>query len=346
MLEVKEQTQFRTWTNPAPASMGESVDEFLQILGGPAHIHLHGQERNRCRVVVTLLHGNEPSGVSAIFELLKRRVVPAVDMHFFIPNVAAAVEPPGFSYRMLPGCRDLNRCFNPPFTDTQGQLARALLDTIAALRPEAAIDIHNTSGEGPAFAVTTHMDDRHDALASIFTHRVVVTDLRLGALMEISERLCPTVTIECGGARSQAALHTAVAGLHDFMALEQVLIPVLGGVPLDFYHNPIRLELCDKEEARLSYGDRPTEAGGLTLLRDIEKYNFKAVTPDDCLGFISLEDIQELTARNAAGEDKLLRYFCSRHGCLYPTTTLKLFMITGNADIARSDCLFYFVELQ
>lgn len=346
MLEVTEQTQFRTWTNPSPASVGESIGEFLHVLGGPAHIHLHGKERNRNRVVVTLLHGNEPSGLGAIFQLLKRRIVPVVDIHFFIPNVAAAIEPPGFSYRMLPGRRDLNRCFKPPFTDAQGQIAQALLDAIAALSPEAAIDIHNTSGEGPAFAVTTHMDDRHDALASLFTHRVVVTDLRLGALMEISERLCPTVTIECGGARSESALHTAVAGLNRYVTSSSVLEPAPDALPLDFYHNPIRLELRDKGLARLFFGETPEGNGGLTLVPDIEKYNFKVVTPEDRLGFISADDMQELTARDADGEEKVPHYFRSHEGRLHPTTNLKLFMITSNSEIARNDCLFYFVELQ
>lgn len=345
MLEVTEQTQFQTWTNPRPATVGDNVVEFLQTLAGPAHIHVHGRDRYRSRVVVTLLHGNEPSGVGAIWRMLKHNVVPAVDMHFFIPNVAAALAPPGFRYRMLPGRRDLNRCFKPPFTDAQGMIAKGLLDAITALRPEAVIDIHNTSGEGPAFAVTTHMDERHDALVALFSHRVVVTDLRLGALMELSERLCPTVTIECGGARSEAALHTAVTGLQKYMTLSHVLTRQPFSAPLDFYHNPIRLELRDKPHGRLSYGTSPAEVGGLTLLPDIEKYNFHVITPEDCLGFISADNMSELTALNAGGEETLQYYFCSRQGRLHATESLKLFMITSNVEIARNDCLFYFVSL-
>ena len=53
--------------------------------------------------------------------------------------------------------------------------------------PEAVIDLHNTSGSGPSFGVCTHMDRQHDALVSLFTQRLIVSNLGLGALMEISE---------------------------------------------------------------------------------------------------------------------------------------------------------------
>lgn len=345
MLEVTEQTQFRTWTNPGPGTLGSTVCEFLQRLAGPAHIHVYGKDRSRCRAAVTLLHGNEPSGTAAIFDVLECGVTPAVDMHFFVVNVAAALAPPGFYHRMLPGRRDLNRCFKPPYVDPQGMTARALLDVLIELRPEAVIDIHNTSGEGPAFAVTTHLDERHDALAALFSHRVVVTDLRLGALMEISEHLCPTVTIECGGARSEAALHTAVSGLQKYLTQGSVLTPESVDIPLDFYQNPLRLELRDKERACLSYQKTPA-VSGLTLLPDIEKFNFNVVTPDDCLGFIAPEYMEALSARSSSGEDKVRHYFTCRDGRLYAVKTLKLFMITTNVDIARTDCLFYFVDVE
>lgn len=345
MSELTERVVFRTVHNPSPGQLGHSLQQWLQQLGGPTHIHLHGRVRSRNRVVVTLLHGNEPSGAGAVFNLLKRGVVPAVDTHLFIVNTAAAIAPPGFHYRMLPGCRDLNRCFKPPFNDEQGQIAKALLDRIAALAPEAVIDIHNTSGEGPAFAVVTHQDVRHDALLSLFTHRVVITDLRLGALMEISERLCPTVTIECGGARSEAALHTAEVGLEKYLTRETVLAAPADGVPLDFYLNPIRLELKDKLHTPLTFAAQPA-AQGITLLPGVERYNFKVISPEEPLGFVNAEQMASLVARDARGEDRLQQFFRSEHGRLYPRKPLKLFMITSNAEIARSDCLWYFVALE
>lgn len=99
-----------------PAPSGNWTD-LLCALPGPTHIQLLGRDGSRCRVVVTLSHGNEPSGLSAVHALLRQGIEPTVDIHIFIVNVNvdAARAQPFFSHRMLPGDRDLNRCFKAPF---------------------------------------------------------------------------------------------------------------------------------------------------------------------------------------------------------------------------------------
>jgi succinylglutamate desuccinylase len=173
-MEVKSQTEntlgniFR-WVDPQAADIGNSVMEFLNTLPGPTHIQLTGSDSSRCRAAVTLLHGNEPSGLFAIFDILRRGLKPAVDMHFFILNVDAARQSPGFIYRMLPQHKDMNRCFREPFGDSESELvAKNLLHRLQTLQPECLIDIHNTSGSSPSFGVATFMDDRHDALVTLF----------------------------------------------------------------------------------------------------------------------------------------------------------------------------------
>ena len=196
-----QDSSFQYWKDPDIQNIGDTAVEFLNKLHGPTHIHISGNDPSRCRAVVTLLHGNEPSGFHAIFDTLKRQIKPVVDIHYFIPSVDAAKQAPGFIYRMLPHQKDLNRCFSTPFGDTeQDLLAQDLLENLKSFNPESVIDIHNTSGSSPSFGVTTFMDERHDALVSLFTHRTIVTDLPLGSLMEISRFMMPTVTIECGGA--------------------------------------------------------------------------------------------------------------------------------------------------
>ncbi|MEQ8954062.1 MAG: succinylglutamate desuccinylase, partial [Gammaproteobacteria bacterium] len=151
--------------DPAPQQLGETAREFLKLLPGPVHIHISGNNPSRSRVVVTLLHGNEPSGLHGIFDILKMGIKPVVDIHCFIPSVDAAKQEPGFVYRMLPHHEDLNRCFRPPFGDSEEQqLARELLQKLESINPECVIDIHNTSGSSPGFGVTTFIDERHDAL--------------------------------------------------------------------------------------------------------------------------------------------------------------------------------------
>ena len=146
--------RFHYWANPTPDEIGATSAEFLHLLPGPTHIYISGKNPLRARAVVTLSHGNEPSGLQAIFEVLKRRIEPAVDIHCFIPSVDAAKQAPGFIYRTLPHHRDFNRCFKPPFdSDEQGLLALELLQSVQAIAPECLIDIHNTSGSSPTIAI-------------------------------------------------------------------------------------------------------------------------------------------------------------------------------------------------
>ncbi|MCG8414790.1 MAG: succinylglutamate desuccinylase/aspartoacylase family protein [Pseudomonadales bacterium] len=338
-----EMEQFRYWKNPDPDDLGENVYEFLDSLTGPTHIHLSGQDSSRCRFATTLLHGNEPSGLHAVFTLLKRQITPAIDIHILIPSVDAAKQAPGFIYRMLPHQKDLNRCFQPPYGDSeQDLLAKEILHKLDSYHPECVIDIHNTSGSSPSFGVTTFMDAKHDALVSLFTHRMIVTDIKLGALMEISENLVPTVTIECGGAQDRESHLLATEGLERYMTQEEVLTIGHTDMSLEFFHNPLRLEL--KEGSEIAYGDHCLMDDGVTLLPDIENHNFGYVDKPDRLGFVSGNLDDTLAVKNPLGEQKASQFFELRDGALYPMDRLKLFMVTTNPEIARKDCLFYLVR--
>jgi hypothetical protein len=105
---------------PRQGDVHADVRAFLSALAGSAAIRITGAERRRCRVVVTLLHGNEPSGARAVLPWLRGGAQPAVDVLCVLAAVRAALQPPGFAQRMLPGERDLNRCFRPPFDGAEG----------------------------------------------------------------------------------------------------------------------------------------------------------------------------------------------------------------------------------
>ena len=334
--------RFTYWKNPARAEIGENCTEFLKRLAGPTHIHITGKNSGRARAVVTLLHGNEPSGLHAVYNVLQQQIEPAVDIHCFIASVDAAKQAPGFIYRMLPHQRDLNRCFKPPFDiDEQGLLALELVHTLQSIIPECLIDIHNTSGSSPAFGVTTFMDNRHNALVSLFTHRMIVTDLALGSLMEISESLLPAVTIECGGALDAESSLLATEGLLRYCTYDDVLTDGHSDLELEYFHNPMRLELLDGSD--IAYGEHRLIEGGVTMLPDIENHNFGFVDSDCRLGFISGELNTVLTAKDNEGHERISEFFEIRDGEFYPTRKLKLFMVTTNPEIARKDCLLYFV---
>ncbi len=171
------------------------LEAFLRELRGPAWIVQPGRDRARHRVVATLLHGNEPSGTHAVLAWLRSGAVPAVDTSFFVASIAAALEPPAFSHRVLFGHRDLNRSFFPPFDGGEGALAEQVLRRIRGVAPEALVDIHNTTGATPPYGVGPKVDRARLALTALFAGRYVHSDLKLGALIEAVSDAFPSIVL-------------------------------------------------------------------------------------------------------------------------------------------------------
>ncbi|MCB1662343.1 MAG: succinylglutamate desuccinylase/aspartoacylase family protein [Pseudomonadales bacterium] len=339
----------RYWEAPRSDEIGSTVEQFLEQLEGPTWIYFPGQDNSRCRVVTTLLHGNEPSGLYAMHQWILSNETPVTDLYCFIGSVSAAKHPPGyFHHRMIPGKRDLNRCFRPPYNDEEGVVAADLLHRITSVQPEAVIDIHNTSGAGPSFAICTELNPKHFAISSLFTHRLIITDLKLGALMDYDDGTFSVTTIECGGAHDPQAHALAYQGFKRFAitpslfseALDQTISEYPG---LDLYQHPIRVELI--QGAALAFANTVTEGADLTLHQDVERYNFGLVTKGTNLGWLGAGGLSALVARDTQGYDHVSHYFTMVDNCLVTTQDLKLFMITKNIPIALSDCLFYLVPI-
>lgn len=332
---------FKFISNPLATDIGDTVEDLLRILGGPGCFFIEGEDSTRTRALVTLLHGNEPSGVMALHRWLKSGQRPRVNVVCIVASVAAALETPLFSHRMLPRARDLNRCFRPPFEDAQGALAEEILEILRMHHPEAVVDVHNTSGSGPSFGVCTFMDRHHLALTSLFTRCLIVSNLRLGALMDISEHSYPTVTVEVGGRLDDDAHELAYQGICRYFSAPRVLGDGEAGMDIEVLTDPIRLELCDN--ITLTYADEPRPGYDITLRTDIENHNFSGVTPDILLGWAEGPERKLFRAQDMGGRCAVTDIVRIEDGRLYPARSLKLFMITNNASIAESDCLFYAV---
>lgn len=324
---------------PSREVLGDSPEDFIAGHGAPICLRVPGADTTRCRALVTLLHGNEPSGLRAVWHWLQTGEQPAVTLLIIIASVAAALEEPRFTHRMLPRARDLNRCFRAPFDDEQGRLAEEILTLLDLHRPEAVVDMHNTSGSGPDFAVAAVDDAAHAAIAALFTHRLVLTPLNLGALMEMTCAERPVVTIEVGGREDPGSDTLALEGLQRYAGAREIRPHGAGLPPITRIHDPLRVELL--AGVTLAYAAQPQPGRDLTLDPAIEHYNFGLVSPDTCLGWARGEVSALLRARDGDGRcalDQLLRV---QDGLLYPARSLILFMITTHSGIAETDCLFY-----
>ncbi len=316
-------------------AQASSLHQFLTRINSPSVLVFPGSEPGRCRVLVTLLHGNEPSGLAAVMAVAQSRLTPRVTCYVIVASVAAAATPPLFSHRMLPGQPDLNRCFAGKGDSKTQVLAKAILSAITALQPECVIDLHNTSGSGPDFCVSTQDSSHHRALAACFTSRMIVTDIQLGALME-QPLGCPVVTIEAGGAQDATAVKVAQAGLTRLLTQRDIYVP---HQPVQVLKHPRRLEL--KEGFSIAYLSAPDCLTDVCVRDDIEKYNTGLTPAGTFLGWLGSNSLMPLTLDSEQSD--ISAYFVAEEGKLLTRVALHIFMATTSADIARSDCLLYFI---
>ncbi len=324
------------WEAPTPQDVGPTVKDFLVKLGEPTFLWLPGLDATRTRAVSTLLHGNEPSGVRALHRWIKEGLQPQVNLLCFIGAIDAALTDPLFSHRFAPEGKDLNRCFRSPFEGQEGTIAQAMLQELHHAQPEALIDLHNTSGRSPAYGVSTLNREIQETLTGIFCDHLVVTDLRLGTLMEATEYDWPTVTIEAGWANDPQADELAFRGFTQY-ALAKDFSDLSS--PVTVVHHPIRVEL--QKDATVAYNSAPVPDVDLTLPPDVDRLNFGLWSQQETLGWVGKRGLDVLWAKNAMGQNLTTAIFSLQNGELRLAYPSRLMMVTTNPEIAKRDCLFY-----
>jgi len=247
------------------------------------------------------------------------------------------LEAPVFSHRSQTGEQDLNRCFQPPWNTQVEKLAEHIISDIKTFQPEAVIDVHNTSGAGPGFCVSTSTSKLMDQLSCLFTNSLVITNIKLGALMEV-ELDCPVLTVECGGNKSELSHLFAYNGIRKYLSCND-LAAIEVTDDLQHYLHPLRLEL--KKGSILTYGNHYKEGSDITLCHSIEHQNFGTTVPEKRLGWLGDKGLDCLQVVNSDYDNLVENYFDNRKGELYTKSHLHLFMVTTNKIIAETDCLFY-----
>jgi len=343
ICNVKYQSDiFKIVINPEPESFKRNPIDFLQSLSGPTWFVFEGHNTDKNRVVTTLLHGNEPSGLFALLHWGVSQIKPSVTLHIFVLSIEAACTSPHFTQRNHEG-KDQNRCFSPPYHNTQGKRAEALIKHLQHLQPEALLDLHNSSGRGPAYSVSTLEDVERKWLTTLFSNEMILTHLCMGTLMEAAENICPTITVECGGSDSDIAHQIGCDGLTRFAVCENLYNPINKSDKVKIYKHPRRLELTINSS--VSYGINPKHKADLTLPSNADKWNFEPLKKGKILGELGDKGISCLTAKNSKGEKVLQTYFSEENNKLILKKSLRLFMVTTQTSIAESDCLFYFVPI-
>ena len=324
------------WKEPKKEDIPPSLQDFLINLGGPTAIHLPGESSKQTRAVVTLTHGNEPSGVEAVHEWLLTGKTPRVNIVIILSSVKTALMSPLFYYRHLPDERDLNRCFSPPYHDKQGQLALAILKHLEKSKAESLVDMHNTTGKSGSFAVSFDCDKKTQILASHFVNHLIISSITLGSLMEQKLGI-PSITVESGGYQDTSSILVAKKGLQNYFLMDDLFSKEPSITLLD---NPLRLELTSP--CRIGYGDQPMEDKDITIRKNIQSVHFSVMEKGDELGWVK-NGLNHFQIHGNRGHDKVENFFKEENGSLRIKRKMCLFMATSRPDIAVSDCLFYFI---
>lgn len=331
--------------NPSKEILTESPINFLLSQNKSFWIKVDGEDQSRCRVITTLLHGNEPSGIQAIHKLLSDGIKPAVNLYFFIGAVESAIIEPYFDNRYLPNGQDLNRCFRNDVDNDGGLLAKQVLNFIGMLQPEAVIDLHNTTSPGESFAIAVKNTAKHQYLASLFTNKLVINHFSLGAIMEHDSTKCPIMTIECGGHNDPESVKTAYLGIENFACIENLWQAMAHtSEPLiQIYDKPFRLEYID--EGNISFGVEPNTQAALTILNNYSNQNFKHIKKGQLFAFANKNNINTFKAVvDNTHSNHVSHFFMVDDGKLIVKKDITIFMLTTNPYISKNDCICYFVE--
>lgn len=315
--------------------------EWLLTLSAPTVIDFTIDKCDKWRVITTLLHGNEPSGFIATFNWIKNQEYRQLktNLRIIICSIEAAQFEPIFTNRFLSGGRDINRCFGDDRLCDYFLRAELLSSCIRQVSPEAIIDLHNTSGKSPSFAVSAKSSNQHLALVSLFCHNVIISHITLGSLME-QDFNCPTVTIECGGAQDNSSHEIALNGIKRFTQIED-LSSIENVNEVEVIYHPIRVKLSPN--TFLNYNDKPV-GKGITLSKNIEEANFRLNKKGAKLGWVDDNGLNNLVIEDEHLHGKPQEFFEVNNNELVCANDFRIFMATNKAEIAMNDCLFYVVK--
>lgn len=324
-------------SNPSQSTLKADYIQFLLSLSGPTVIDITSPKARDWYVVTTLLHGNEPSGFIAMHEWLSQNEEPLpVNLRFIICSVEAATQYPVFTTRYVDGGMDINRCFGSDSTKDYYLRANNIEKAIRDVSPALIVDMHNTSGSSPAFSVSARLSKPHLKLASFFCDHVILSHITLGALMEI-EIDCPVITLECGGSSDAQANSVAFDAISTLS--EGVDLTSPHRQPIKIIHHPMRLQL--NGETNLSYCNTDSGNDGVTLISNIEQFNYGKCPAGQIVGWLDEYGLNNLVLLDEDDNNVVNDFFYLEDNKLISACDFQIFMATRQKRIAKSDCLFY-----
>ncbi|HEY9377656.1 MAG TPA: hypothetical protein VIQ02_11245 [Jiangellaceae bacterium] len=325
---------------------GSDEDLLVSLAGRPALIRIPAlgmAPLPRARLIACLMHGNEPSGYRAVLEVLRRGERFPFDLWILIGNVRAATQDGWYAHRFLDGQEDFNRVWEiGPTTTRMRRCAAAILDELGSAGLEAAVDLHNNSGQNPYYAIVPKPSPRAVKLAALCADTLLHWRLRAYTLMEALADTCATVAVECGLPHLSEGTAFASGVIHRFLAADS--FTVSGGEPP---LRPSRIvetlqRVTVRPEVTFTFGGVVDEETDLVIVPGLDGYNFEVLPAGHTIGHIDIGAAVPLLATDMDGADVTDRFFrTTPDGRVITAEDITPVMMTTTVVQARRDCLFY-----
>lgn len=323
-----------------PAGWLEADDRAaLEALGQPTLVRIPGHGEGRPRAVSVLLHGDEPTGFQALLHVLRDGPHLPYDLYVFVGNVRAALAPPGYAVRYLDDQEDLNRIWAPSSTTTPlRRTASEVLDHLRLADIEALVDLHNTSGDNPRYAIVTRPTVANLNLATLFTSHIVHWELSNGAFVEAVQDERHAVAVELGRPGQAGGFEAAVTGLRRYLdvpAIEErrTLRPYTLMTGLHRVTVPPDVEL--------RFGGTLDGTVDLVVPADADRHNFVEVAAGHTLGRVRRGvpiPVEVVAPDGHVATEDVVRIDGDR---LVLTRAATPVMMTRTVEAVRKDCLVY-----
>jgi hypothetical protein len=329
---------------------GSDRDVLTRLAGKPALLRLPGPAGadRPARLVAVLLHGNEDSGFRALVRWLQGRPAVEQPLWLFIGNVRAATQRGWYADRYLDDQEDFNRVWGlGPATTRMRLCAAQVLAAVTAGPLEAAIDIHNNTGDNPLYAIIPAPEPATVALAAAMADIGLRWGTQQHTLMQALEGICPAVAVECGLAGVDANVEVALGVIERFVAMPAVRP---GAAPSRMLEVRYRVEV--RPEVTFEFGDgspaSPADARAdeeeldLVITPGLDAQNFGLLEAGTVLGRTVPGGACPLVVHDDKGADVTPAIVqVDAAGAVTLTRAVIPAMMTRTREQTRRDCLFY-----
>lgn len=313
---------------------GIRPDQIRSIFPHPSLIHLKGHSPKPLFLSL-LLHGNETTSFEVLQELsryIRCNPLPR-NLIIFVGNVFACEK----HMRFIPGQEDYNRVWTNG-KSSEHFLAQKVLTKVSEAGPLFAnIDIHNNTGLNPYYACINSLTLENQYLASLFTKTVVYFKTP-GSVQAIAfNKLCPSITIECGKSGDPTGFKMAF----------QLVLDVMHSQSLSPKHKP-EIQIF-QTHARLKIKDGTQYSFSLKNCTDLafppqfERWNFKKLEAGDIFAESQAKHLP-LVVVDENEKDCTYKYFDHANGKIIVKQEFVPAMLTQDKTVIAQDCLGYLMR--